>query len=45
MGGDRIRAREVLLMLSVAGRILLPVLLALVLTVLAGYGLFLVLFG
>lgn len=45
MSGDRVRVREVLLMLYVAGRILLPVLVLLILTVLAGYGLFLLLFG
>lgn len=45
MSENRVRAREVLLMLYVAGRILLPVLAILILTVLAGYGLFLLFFG
>lgn len=45
MRDDHIQAREILLLLAVAARIVLPVLAILILTVLAGYGLFMLLFG
>ena len=45
MNDERVSAREILLMLWVAARIMLPVLAVLIVTVLAGYGLFLLLFG
>lgn len=42
---ERIRGREILLLLWVAARIVLPILGLLILTVTLGYGLFMLVFG
>ncbi len=45
MNEERIRGREILLLLWVAARIVLPILGLLILTVTLGYGLFMLVFG